>query len=375
MLPVLLLVGLLSVAVGEWTKLPEPVLTAVHGYEQKCVCEPLVMSDPTAAHKYRMYFRSGWGSTAVGVAFSDDGMTWERYDGNPLTPPGDGLGGMQPWVTHDIAGGWWYLFTTHQNWLGVTIRRSKDGLTNWEVVENNLSSPDGVHTFFGNRVLWKEDDSWYLLQEVGNMHGGVWEIFLYTSKDLGDWTVQRGGKPYVELQRSKSSMYGGPSFETVNGQVVARNETGYYNLYYHAGSDGNLPTDIYHASSKDVLNEEWTVENFGKPILTHTGNRSKFDYDQVADPSRIDDMIFYDGDNNANATCAIGLSFCNSTRAWSCSAFGCTCQKMADYYGVVAGGSFGCAPLAAQSWWTDTKQCQAIANTTKHPGCGAIGCP
>ena len=94
-LGLLLLVGLLSVAVGEWTKLPEPVLTAVHGYEQKCVCEPLVMSDPTAAHKYRMYFRSGWGSTAVGVAFSDDGMTWERYDGNPLTPPGDGLGGMQ----------------------------------------------------------------------------------------------------------------------------------------------------------------------------------------------------------------------------------------------------------------------------------------
>jgi sucrose-6-phosphate hydrolase SacC (GH32 family) len=244
----------------------------------------------------------------VGVAFSHDGVAWERYAGNPLTPPGDDLGGMQPWVSHDLDSGFWYLFTTHPNWTGVTIRRSLDGLADWKVVENNLSSPDGKHTFFGNRVMWKEENLWYLLQEVGNMHGGVWEIFLYTSQDLGNWTVRRSGKPYAELQRSNDSMYGGPSFETVNGQVVARNSTGHYNLYYHAGSNGNLPTDIYWASSTDVLNGNWTVENAGKPILMHTGNQSKFDFDQVADPSRVDDMIFFDGDNNVKATCAIGLS-------------------------------------------------------------------
>jgi sucrose-6-phosphate hydrolase SacC (GH32 family) len=256
--------------------------------------------------------RSGWGSTAVGAAFSDDGVTWERYAGNPLTPPGDAQGGMQPWVSH--VAGFWYLFTTHPNWTGVTIRRSLDGLTNWKVVENNLESPDGKHTFFGNRVLWQEKNLWYLLQEVGDMHGGIWEIFLYTSPDLGNWTVARGGLPYAELQRAKGSMYGGPSFETVNGQVVSRNESGHYNLYYHAGSDGNLPTDIYWASSTDVLNGNWTLEDSGKPILMHTGDKSKFDYDQVADPSRVDDMIFFDGDNNKKATCAIGLSRHHSNR-------------------------------------------------------------
>jgi hypothetical protein len=56
--------------------------------------------------------------------------------------------------------------------------------------------------------------------------------------------------------------------------------------------------------------------------------------------------------------------------AWTCSVFGCTCQGMADYYGVVAGVGFGCAPLAAQSWWTNTKRCNAKTNTTTHPGCG-----
>jgi len=158
-------------------------------------------------------------------------------------------------------------------------------------------------------MWWEEEvQKWYLLQEIGDMKGGYWEIFLYTSPDIIKWTPERGGKPFIELQRSENSMYGGPSFETVDGQVVSKNETGFYNLYYHAGSAGNLPTDIYHASSKDLLTSEWTMENNGEPILTHTGDSIKFDYDQVADPSRIDDMMYYDGDNNVNATCAIGTS-------------------------------------------------------------------
>ena len=62
-------------------------------------------------------------------------------------------------------------------------------------------------------------------------------------------------------------MYGGPSFETLNGIVFGKNQTGYYNLYYHAGSQGNLPTDIYWASSTNVVEKNWIVENGGQPIL------------------------------------------------------------------------------------------------------------
>ena len=60
-------------------------------------------------------------------------------------------------------------------------------------------------------------------------------------------------------------MYGGPSFETLNGIVFGKNQTGYYNLYYHAGSQGNLPTDIYWASSTNVVEKNWI--NGGQPIL------------------------------------------------------------------------------------------------------------
>jgi hypothetical protein len=49
--------------------------------------------------------------------------------------------------------------------------------------------------------------------------------------------------------------------------VFGKNQTGYYNLYYHAGSQGNLPTDIYWASSTNVVEKNWIVENGGQPIL------------------------------------------------------------------------------------------------------------
>ena len=87
--------------------------------------------------------------------------------------------------------------------------------------------------------------------------------------------------------------------------MFGKNQTGYYNLYYHAGSQGNLPTDIYWASSTNVVEKNWRKR---WTTYINTGNQSKFDYDQVADPSRIKDFIYFDGDNNVNATCAIGLS-------------------------------------------------------------------
>ena len=47
--------------------------------------------------------------------------------------------------------------------------------------------------------------------------------------------------------------------------MFGKNQTGYYNLYYHAGSQGNLPTDIYWASSTNVVEKNWI--NGGQPIL------------------------------------------------------------------------------------------------------------
>ncbi len=50
-----------------------------------------------------------------------------------------------------------------------------------------------------------------------------------------------------------------------------------YHLWYHAvNGSGNLPTDIYHAQSLDLLH--WAVT--ATPALQHSGRG--FEYDQVA---------------------------------------------------------------------------------------------
>jgi len=68
---------------------------------------------------------------------------------------------------------------------------------------------------------------------------------------------------------------------------------------------------------------------------------------------------------------------------FNCSAFGCTCKGMADFYGVGAkgGGAWGCAPADAQTWWvTEAVPCEqpgysccAASDYTKNqppfPGC------
>ena len=87
---------------------------------------------------------------------------------------------------------------------------------------------------------------------------------------------------------------------------------GRYHLWYHAGaSTGNLPTDVYHASSADLL--QWVVSP-GTPVLKHQG--TGFAYDQVAGPSPTSvggqSFMWYDGDNNKAGAAGIGLALAGS---------------------------------------------------------------
>jgi hypothetical protein len=143
-----------------------------------------------------------------------------------------------------------------------------------------------------------------MLQEVGPQ---PWEIFLYSSSDGFDWTLDNDGLPFKDLQRHEGGMYGGPSLANVDGVIRPRDGNGTYNLWYHASSaPGDLPTDIYHASSTDL--RSWTVSPAG-PVLLHQGPGT-FEYDQVADPSPVVHgdkvMLFYDGDNNKVGSASIG---------------------------------------------------------------------
>lgn len=277
------------------------------------VQEPQVIFQPESK-TLRMWYRGGgWGfPSAVGVADSSDfGKTWTRYPGNPVAY------GSQPWIYKEAVGKYWMYTTSNGNAPSVQIATSTDGLS-W----TNCSDGPYVHlprggavygTLWGNRAVWKEPDgAWRMLHECGTSEG-VWEIFLYKGQSALEWQVANNGMPLYSLQRSAHSMFGGIHIATVDGEYTPRGPSGLYNVWYHAGAHGDLPTDIYHATSTDLIN--WTVTP-ATPVLSHRGTGDGFAYDQVADPSPLvagdSAYIVFDGDDNrpgATTHAAIGMGF------------------------------------------------------------------
>jgi hypothetical protein len=292
-----------------------------------------------ATDTLRMWYRgAGWGApSGVGVADSaDGGRTWAKSGLNPVYVGADAVSADcagQPWVYRESAAKWW-LFTTNNHPPRTCVAFSADGLA-WANASASAASvvplpPNG--TLFGNRAVWREEEEgagWRMLQECGTA-SGVWQIFLYTAPGagasaLGPWVVGNGGAPLSQLQRHSHSMYGGCHIASVDGVPTPRSPVdGRYHIWYHAGANGNLPTDIYHASSPDLL--DWAVSP-APPVVRHVGgNTSGFGYDQVADPSPLTvggrAFLFYDGDDNrAGATthAAIGLAVAAAANSSSSS--------------------------------------------------------
>ena len=306
-----------------------PVLTAGASWEgvtegHPCVVEPQVLW-VASERQWRMYYRGGWDVGAIGLATSNDGLVWSKQADPVFTLNGSRSGAMQPWVVvpSELGGDTeWRLFTSAWDLVSKSSRThiasSHDGKA-W-MLEPSAHIPlptesNGHATLFGNRVVWRERHnasgaSWRMLQEVGIPD--PWAIYLYTSADGLKWTSANGGAPLRDLQRHAGGAYGGPSIANVDGIPTAKSPVdGRYHVWYHAASAaGNLPTNIYHASA-NALEGPWSVRPMG-PVLEHTG--SGFEYDQVADPSPVlrvgsqHAMLFYDGDNNVNASCSIGAA-------------------------------------------------------------------
>lgn len=112
----------------------------------------------------------------------------------------------------------------------------------------------------------------------------IWQIGLATG--TSPLTFQMASnQPLKGL--SGGGMFGGPYVEKIGGT---------YHLWFHRAPSGNLPTDIWHAISTDLLH--WTTDP--APVLKHEGKG--WICDQVADPYLLhtptETLLFFDGDNN-----------------------------------------------------------------------------
>ena len=286
-----------------WERAPSnPVLRADLPWEGACVCENHVLYD-SAREVLVMFYRGGWSQQAVGRAESADGVSWAKHPTPVFGAPDDG---GEPWVYREGSdlSGELRLYTTNNNPAHVFISASTDAGFTWAPLNSSVPLPP-TGSLFGNRVVWREGPQFLMLQEV--LAAGPWQIFLYNSSDGLSWAVQNGGAPLSSLQLHAGGMYGGPRFFAADGQLTPRWPTdNLYHLWIHAtNGTGGLPTDVYHATSGDLIS--WTVTT--GPIVRHQG--SGFEYDQCAGPVPLTwgakAFIYYDGDNNNVGSCAIGV--------------------------------------------------------------------
>eukprot|EP00759_Apiculatamorpha_spiralis_P024992 PhF_6_TR28118/c0_g1_i1/m.41595 len=284
-----------------------PVLPPTLPWEHNCTCENVATYDPSAK-LWKMWYRGGWDVPVLGYATSTDGLQWVKHP-TPIFGFPQGIGG-QPWVLLPE----YYLYTTNNTMPGaqVVISISHDKGLSWTILrEGTVPSPPGG-SYWGNRVVWRTKEnsssSYSMLQEV--MMGGTWQIFLYNSSDAIRWTLLNNGEPLTTLQRAPGSMYGGPRFSSEGGVLKPKFSDGMYHLWYHATNvtGGSLPTDIYHATSTDLVHWDVTPNT---PVVSHLGGNT-YEHDQVAGPVVVGDgnstyHMYFDGDNNVIGSCAIGV--------------------------------------------------------------------
>lgn len=299
-----------------------PILTATEPWEGDDVEEPRVivgMGVLVPGLAFRMWYRAhGWPTIQVAIGYAEclvgddptDPGNWVKHPDNPVY----GMGGSGiadqaalPTIVRDATT--LYLFVVRRafstdNFQAVATSPETDGL-DWTTQAVTMALPAGK-TLWGNAAVWREDDgTWARLQEAGPT---PWEIYLYTSPDALAWTIGNAGAPLTSLQVAAGGMYGGPAIATDEEGNPAPKFDGLYHVWGHAApNSGNLPTNIYHWTSPDLI--AWTL-TAPSPVLTHAG--AGFEIDQVADPAVLvrDGVafLFYDGDDNGAGAASIGIA-------------------------------------------------------------------
>ena len=289
-----------------------PILSASAAWEETAVAEvAAVMPGAT----WRMWYSGGWANPGIGYATSSDGIAWAKYGGNPvLGQGGSGLAGPVASARVFLNGSTFHLYGSSGSPLRSTMIHytSSDGLA-WSPASLTISLPPGC-SLWGNREIWVEGATWYMLQEA---FAAIWRIYLYTSADGATWSIANGGAAYgsLSVDGAAAGAWGGPRFASLNGAdtPMPKPDGTNYELWYHASPvSGNLPTNIYHATTTNLFADAWT---WNGPVLTHTG--SGFEVDQVAGPVPVTyggtAYLFYDGDDNPASTAKIGVATAPAT--------------------------------------------------------------
>jgi len=289
---------------GRWAKAGTPIMAAVQTWEAHNA-----MGEGTFLYEsgmFRCWYAAGWSVAAIGYAScpgaSDPTVAanWTKYASNPIMGQGHGgeAAGAARNCTIRVGTGYrmYYGQTDSGGQAGAwMVSTSADGITGWSTPAVCLAAGVvGWSIGWANAQVWYDApaNQWYALIEGRATTSGPWQIALARSADgLTGWVLD-ATTWLTTLQVAAGGSYGGPYM--VRPQQI----DGLYHMWYHAvAANALLPTDIYHATSVNLLT--WTIVG-SAPVLTRTGEVTGTD--QVADPSILEargkTYLFYSVANN-----------------------------------------------------------------------------
>lgn len=190
---------------------------------------------------FKMWYTGGWANPVINYAESPDGITWTKYESNPVL-----TAHYRSMVLKD--GSTYYMYTAQSGHTEIDLYTSGDGLS-WSL-DTNAALPRGSggawdDNAVANCHVWIEaPGDWRMLYEA-KQSAGSWCIGYATSSDGKSWT-KSGSNPVI----SGAGGRGGPWLTKIGGT---------YHLWAHYSLSGTdpLPTDIYHWTSTDLVT--WTL--------------------------------------------------------------------------------------------------------------------
>jgi len=185
----------------------------------------------------------------LGYAFSNDGLNWTRYPGNPLI--------TDEWV-EDMQvvkqNGVYYMFAEGRNDIAHFLT-SEDGIRWKNVGDLDIRKTNGEPISkgaYGTPTVWIENGTWFLFYERDDL--GIW---LARSKHLKTWTNVQDD-PVIQMGPDEYDQ------KAVAMDQIVKYKGRYFGFYHATAFDPWRDWTTNVAMSKDLIH--WT-KYAGNPIV------------------------------------------------------------------------------------------------------------
>lgn len=232
-----------------------------------------IIIDDTTYHMWYSGNPNSSYSPQAGYATSSDGINWKKYENNPILSYGksgefDFKGLLKPNVIFDDGMyKMWYVGGDFNNYFDTKIgyATSQDGIS-WNKSESNPILKRGAGSEWDNQTVTSpfvlRSDSIYQMWYMGRDNSSQWREGYATSVDGVEWKKHPGNPVF-----SAGSSGSWDAFNAVATCILY--DEGIYYMFYHAQKSNNSGSfrnfDMGLATSTDGIN--WT-RYAGNPILS-----------------------------------------------------------------------------------------------------------